>query len=69
VEATCAAVPPDRVRMLDLTRELPVTYVWTHGRVSYVLSLHGYANEAPGARDDRGVNRSVLERQDSSVGV
>jgi hypothetical protein len=26
-----------------------VAYVWTHGRVTYVVSLHGYANE-PRAR-------------------
>jgi hypothetical protein len=26
-----------------------VAYVWTHGRVTYVISLHGYANE-PRAR-------------------
>ncbi|HET6548402.1 MAG TPA: hypothetical protein VFG79_08105 [Solirubrobacter sp.] len=26
-----------------------VAFVWTHGRVTYVVSLHGYANE-PRAR-------------------
>ena len=26
-----------------------IAYVWTHGRVTYVVSLHGYANE-PRAR-------------------
>ena len=27
-----------------------IAYVWAHGRASYVVSLHGYANE-PRARD------------------
>jgi hypothetical protein len=45
VEA-CRVVPYDQGGGLNGGH---IAYVWTHGRVSYVVSLHGYANE-PRAR-------------------
>lgn len=42
----CRVVPHDRGGGLHGGH---VTYVWSHGRVTHVISLHGYANE-PRAR-------------------
>jgi hypothetical protein len=39
-----------------------IAYVWTHGRASYVVSLHGYANEPRARAMTRALIAAVLGR-------